>query len=326
MTTDAASLSRTAVDNLLGRCLGVRRHEEVVLLVDEETDREVVEALVDGIARRRAIPLVAHIPTPPLPGSEPPSSVAAMMRGAGAVVELTSLFIGSSQARRAANAASTRYLAMPGVRADTFREGGPLTVDFDAIRSTAERVGAAWSEARTFRLTTPGGTELRGSVEGRQGRVLHGICRDDGAYMAPPDIESGTAPVEGTVDGVVVVDGDLLFMGQGPLPEPVALHFAGGKLVHTEGAEAHRLHRIIAKCRDERMSNLAEVSIGLNPKGRLSAVPMETESALGSAHIALGNSIAYGGRVDARAHLDCVMQRATLELDDRMLLVEGELQ
>ena len=44
---------------------------------------------------------------------------------------------------------------------------------------------------------------------------------------------------------------------------------------------------------------------------REGGVPMETESARGTAHVALGNSIAYGGTVDAIAHLDCVMQDAT---------------
>ena len=52
-----------------------------------------------------------------------------------------------------------------------------------------------------------------------------------------PDIESGTAPVEGTASGVVVIDGDLLFMGEGPLREPVILHIAEGQVVGIEGAE-----------------------------------------------------------------------------------------
>ena len=116
---------------------------------------------------------------------------------------------------------------MPGVRLDTFRDDGPLTVDFDAIRADAERVGAAWGAADRYRITTPGGTDLRGSVQGRPGRVLHGLAREDGDYMAPPDIEAGTAPIEGTTEGVVVVDADLLFMGQGPLPEPVVIHVRG---------------------------------------------------------------------------------------------------
>ena len=143
--------------------------------------------------------------------------------------------------------------------------------------------------------------------------------------MAPPDVESGTAPVEGSSHGVVVIDGDFLFMGRGPVTETAALHFQGGTLVAVEGAEGERLTEMIARCDDTRMANLAEVSMGLNPNGRVCGVAMETESTLGSAHVALGNSIAYGGKVDAPAHLDCVMRDATLELDGRPVIVAGRL-
>jgi leucyl aminopeptidase (aminopeptidase T) len=247
------------------------------------------------------------------------------MLEAGAVIELTSLFIGSSLARRRATEAGVRYLAMPGVRLDTFRDDGPLAVDFDAIRADAEVIGRAWDGAARFRLTTPAGTDLQGSVEGRPGRVLHGVARNDGAYMAPPDIEAGTAPVEGTTQGIVVVDADLLFMGQGPLPDPVVIHVTDGEMSGLEGANADRLRDMLARCDDERMRNVAEVSMAFNPAGRVCGVAMETESALGTAHIALGNSMAYGGVVDAVAHLDCVMKDATLELDGRPVMVAGEL-
>ncbi|MDH5314072.1 MAG: hypothetical protein OEW66_09595, partial [Actinomycetota bacterium] len=102
--------------NVLDRCLAVRAGEEVMLLTDDGTDHEVVAALVDGIESRGAAAIVSRMPMPPLPGSEPPSAIAAAMREAGAVIELTSLFIGSSSARRQATAAGVRYLAMPGVR------------------------------------------------------------------------------------------------------------------------------------------------------------------------------------------------------------------
>jgi leucyl aminopeptidase (aminopeptidase T) len=312
-------------DNLLDRCLGVREGERILLVRDDGTDDAVVAGLQEAIARRGASPVVAPMPVPALPGAEPPEDVAAQMLEAGAVIELTSLFIGSSQARQRATRAGVRYLAMPGVRLDTFREDGPLTVDFDAIRSDAETVGRAWDEARSFRLTTPAGTDLTGSVAGRPGRVLHGLAREDGAYMAPPDIEAGTAPVEGTTTGVVVVDADLLFMGQGPLPEPVVIHIRDGEMVGLEGAESGRLQDMIARCADERMSNVAEVSMAFNPSGRVCGVAMETESSRGTAHIALGNSIAYGGVVDAVAHLDCVMKDATIEMDGRPVMARGEV-
>jgi leucyl aminopeptidase (aminopeptidase T) len=311
--------------NVLDRCLALRPGEQVLLLTDAGTDEAVVASLVEGIEERRGIPIVSVIPVPPLPGTEPPGAVAAAMGEAGAVIELTSLFIGSSAARREATRRGVRYLAMPGVRLETFRDGGPLTVDFDGIRESAERIGREWGAATTFRLTTPAGTDLRGSVEGRPGRVLHGLARDDGDYMAPPDIEAGTAPVEATSNGVVVIDADLLFMGEGPLPSPVVLHVADGALVGVEGDEASRLNDMLARCDDDRMANLAEVSMAFNPSGRVCGVAMETESALGTAHIALGNSLAYGGIVDAVAHLDCVMRDATLELDGRPVMVAGTL-
>jgi len=317
--------SPSGFGNVLDRCLAVRAGEQVLLLTDEGTDAEVVSGLVEGIEARGGVPVVSRIPVPPLPGSEPPSTVAAAMLAAGAVIELTSLFIGSSAARREATVVGVRYLAMPGVRLETFRDDGPLAVDFDAIRGDAERVGTAWGDATTFRLMTPAGTDLRGSVEGRPGRVLHGLAREDGDYMAPPDIEAGTAPVETSSEGIVVVDADLLFMGHGPLPSPVALRFEAGELAGVEGEESGRLHEMLGRCADERMANLAEVSMAFNPAGRVCGVAMETESSRGTAHIALGNSIAYGGTVDAVAHLDCVMRDATLELDGRPVMVAGEL-
>lgn len=315
-----------AFANVLEQCLGIRTGEEVVLLVDSGSDPRVVERLVSGIEERGAVPIVAELPTPMLPGEEPPRAVGRMLLGADAAIELTSLFIGSSQARQEATRHGVRYLAMPGIVLDTFRAGGPLDVDFDALRSSAEAIGKAWTQARRFRLATPGGTDLTGSVDGRPGRVLHGIARSPGAYMAPPDIEAGTAPVEGTANGVVVIDADLLFMGKGPLDEPVRLEFVDGLLAGIDGSEATRLSDMLARCNDDRMRNLAEVSIGLNPAGRVCSVPMETESAIGTAHIALGNSIAYGGVVDAVAHLDCVMRDATLTLDDEIEVVGGTVR
>jgi leucyl aminopeptidase (aminopeptidase T) len=314
-----------AVDRVLDQCLAVGAGEQVLLVTDDGSDAAVVEALSNGLVDRGAAVRVATVPRLQVPGEEPPDTVAGWLVEADAAIELTSLFMGSSQARQRATAAGTRYLAMPGVRMDTFRDGGPLDVDFAHLRHLAEVVGAAWTAASVYRLTTPAGTDLRGGVTDRPGRVLHGIASQSGAYMAPPDVEAGTAPVEGTSSGVVIVDADLLFMGPGPLQHPVELTFRTGELTAVDGAESARLTEMMDRCDDPRMTNLAEVSLGLNPSGTVCGVPMETESSLGTAHIALGNSIAYGGVVAARAHLDCVMRDATLELDGRPVMSCGKL-
>ncbi|KWX58771.1 hypothetical protein ASJ79_09895 [Mycobacterium sp. NAZ190054] len=304
----------------------MRTDETVVLLVDDGTDPAVVTGLGAGLDVRKAGVRVVTVPRYDLPGSEVTPEAAQALLDADAAIELTSVFVGSNQARRDATGAGRRYLAMPGVTADTFRLGGPYDVDFDALAATTRSIGMLWEGADTYRITTPAGTDLSGSIRGRKGRALTGIARDPGAYMAPPDIESGTAPVESSSSGVVVIDGDYLFMGPGPSAGPSVLHLRDGLLVGTEGDEAARLTEMMARCADPRMANLAEVAIGLNPRGSVCGVAMETESSLGSAHIAFGNSIAYGGTVDAVAHLDCVMRSATVYFDGVPRVVEGKVQ
>jgi leucyl aminopeptidase (aminopeptidase T) len=318
-----ANLPERTVSRVLDTCLGVRPDETVVLLIDDDTDPTVVAGLAVGLYQRTARARVVAVPRYDLPGSEPTPEAAQALLEADATIELTSVFIGSNQARRNATAAGRRYVAMPGVTADTFRRGGPYDVDFDALAATAHTIAALWETSDTYRITTPAGTDLSGSIRGRKGRALTGIARDPGSYMAPPDIESGTAPVEASSSGVVVIDGDYLFMGPGPCKTASVLHLKDGVLVHTEGQEALRLTETIARCGDARMTNLAEVAVGLNPHGSVCGVAMETESTLGSAHIAFGNSIAYGGTVDAVAHLDCVMRNATVYFDGIPRLVEG---
>lgn len=319
-------LPERTVSRVLDTCLGVRAGETVAVLIDAGTDPAVVAGLTLGLDNRHARGAVINLPRYDLPGTEPTGDVAAALLAADAAIELTSVFIGSSRARRAATDAGRRYLAMPGVRADTFRIGGPYDVDFDDLALTAHVMAELWDRSDTYRITTPAGTDLSGSIRGRKGRALTGIARDDGAYMAPPDIETGTAPVEASSCGVVVIDGDYLFMGQGPSPAPSVLHIDAGVLVHTEGDDAARLTETIARCADPRMTNVAEVAIGLNPHGTVCGVAMETESSLGSAHVAFGNSIAYGGTVAAVAHLDCVMRDATVYFDGIPRIVAGALQ
>lgn len=330
-----AALPARTVARVLDTCLGVAVGERVVLLRDGGTDLEVLAALAAGLDERRAIPLVIDVPDAVVPGTEPPPAVAEALLAADAGIELTTVFIGSSQARQAATAAGRRYLAMPAIDTTTFRLGGPLDVDFDALVDTTVELARAWEAASTYRITTPGGTDISGSVHGRKGRALTGVARNPGDYMAPPDIESGTAPVEGSSNGLVVIDGDFLFMGRGPVSTPVTLEIRDGLLVGVDGldvarndfsgTEADRLVEMIGLVGDDRMFNLAEVAVGLNPNGSVCGVPMETESTKGSAHIAFGNSIAYGGTVAAPAHLDCVMRDATVHLDGVPRIVAGAL-
>jgi len=308
-----------ALHTLAVVCAGVQAGERALIVTDTEADTTIADAMTAVLRTLGAeVAVVDSIPAE-LPGDEPPAAVGAAMQQSDVIFELTSMFIGSSAARRAACEAGARYLTVPGLTWTTLRSGGPFAADFAALGDRARRLAACIDGASDFRLTSPAGTDLHGSFAGRRGRPLWGIADERGSYAAPPDVEVGAGPVEGTAEGRVVIDGSILFLGPDQLGSVVELEFVGGRLAAVTGAEGWRLSEAIERSGDERMRNLAEVSIGLNPFSRPGGSALELEGIVGGAHVAVGNNIAYGGSIDARSHIDCVLLQATLELDGKPL-------
>jgi leucyl aminopeptidase (aminopeptidase T) len=300
---------------LASTCAGVRAGERSLIVTDTAADSGIVAALAGVLGTLQVDVVTVEYQPADLPGDEPPAAVSAAMLEADVVFELTSVFVGSCPARRAACEKGARYLTVPGLSWTTLRPGGPFAADFAALGERAKRLAERFDIASQFHLTSPAGTDLHGSFEGRKGRPLWGIADEPGGYAAPPDAELGASPVEGSAEGMVVVDGSLLFLGPDQLASPVELRFSGGQLTDARGPESWRLLDALERSGDARMWNLAEVSIGLNPYSRPGGSALELEGIVGGAHVALGNNVAYGGSVDARSHIDCALLDATLALD-----------
>jgi leucyl aminopeptidase (aminopeptidase T) len=308
-----------ALRRLALTCAGVSEGETCLIVTDSSADATIVETMATVLEALGADVLVTSSQPAQLPGDEPPTAIGAAMQHADVIFELTSVFIGSSPARQRACENGARYLTVPGLTWTTLRPGGPFAADFAAIASIAQALGERFNDATEFELTSNEGTRLRGSFAGHNGRPLWGVADSAGGYAAPPDIEVGASPAEGSAEGIVCVDGSLLFLGPDQLSQPIELHFREGRLVDLRGREAWRLEDALARADDERMTNLAEVSIGLNPHSRPGGSPLELEGIVGGAHVALGNNVAYGGSVAARSHIDCVLLQATLALDGKAL-------
>ncbi|HVY60319.1 MAG TPA: hypothetical protein VHF22_01645, partial [Planctomycetota bacterium] len=222
-------------------CAAVAPGERALVVTDSAADRDIVAAMTATLRTLGADVVLVESAPAELPGDEPPAAVGAAMLEADVVFELTSVFVGSCPARRAACEQGARYLTVPGLTWTTLRPGGPFAADFGALGERAKRLAERFDRASEFHLTSAAGTDLRGSFEGRKGRPLWGVADQPGGYAAPPDIELGASPVEGTADGTVVVDGSLLFLGPDQLASPVTLRFEAGRLVDVGGAEGWRL-------------------------------------------------------------------------------------
>ena len=323
MTVDVAATFTVAdiAERVARDYLGLRPGERFAIIVDDRTDAEIPRELARAAQALGADPVVVSFPPRARSGAEPPASAAAAMAAADVVLCAASTSLYHTTAKAAAQRAGARGDFNAPYRADAWRTGA-MTADFTAIRVRAERLAALWRRTREVRITSPAGTDLRATVEGREPMAwLTGICRNPGEVSALPGGEVSLPPLEGTSEGTVVwerVASDL-----GALEGPVTITVRAGRATAIAGgASADRLRAIVEGVRDA--DNIGEIGIGLNPAARIGDEITEAKKAFGTVHIALGDSAnEYGGLVECDVHLDGLVMEPTIEFDGVPVVVAG---
>lgn len=303
---------------LLTENMGLLASESLLVVYDETTIRigeSVFEAGVALGARAVALriaPLAKN-------GEEPFPVVARAMADSDVVVAATAKSLTHTHARKNACAQGARVATMPGITEDMFFNG-PITADYAKVSELTKRVGRIMTEARTAELRS-GDAVLKMSVEGRNGVVSDGVYRNKGEGGNLPTGEAYLAPVEGTAEGDVIIDGS--FAGLGVLRSPLRLGFSKGMLVRATGEDAERLVAMLGE--NPLARTLAELGVGTNEKARVTGVILEDEKIYGSVHIALGSNETFGGSVSAGIHVDGIITRPELLLDGKVVVRDGKV-
>ena len=303
-------------------CAAVAPGEHVLILTDTAVPPEVAEALAFATAAVGGTPVVLTMPRPERPGAEPQALVAEAMKRAQVVLAPTSLSVFHTEASRNASAAGVRMLAISECRAETLVRGG-ITADFTGRAPVAERLARLLSGQR-LELRTPAGTRLSMGLGGRAGVANTGLATRPGVRSGLPTIEAYVAPLEGSADGVAVVDASVAVLGL--VSAPIAIGFKGGRAVTFDGgAQARALQDLVKQVGHTEARMLSEVGIGLNPQARVVGRIIEDEGTYGTCHVALGSNVHFGGRLDVPFHLDMVMWTPDVVVDGRPLLTGGRL-
>jgi leucyl aminopeptidase (aminopeptidase T) len=69
---------------------------------------------------------------------------------------------------------------------------------------------------------------------------------------------------------------------------------------------------------------VAEFGVGVNPGARITGLTILDEKARGTAHVAFGTNVSFGGTNTAGVHIDAVLRAPTVHLDGVPLLENGE--
>lgn len=309
---------------LVNTCAGVRPQEQVAVVFDED-QRSIAAALAEEAAAVGGTPSLILPPTRTIDNEEPPSTVAAALRGADVVFLPVTLAMAHTRAVREAIGGGSRVVSMTAFT-ERMMKGGGLFTDFRVRQPFCQAMASRLTAGSRLRVTNPAGTDLSMSLEGVEGNS-HACVLDGPGFTAVPNIEANCAPAQGTAEGRLVVDGSIPYYGVGVIREPVVFEIRTGFVTEIEGGEqAAFLSELLAAQDDRWVYNVAQFAFGLNPDCReFTGEMLNDEGVNGTIHLGIGTSANLGGTVSAKTHFDAIIREPTVWIDEEVVVRDGKL-
>jgi leucyl aminopeptidase (aminopeptidase T) len=258
-----------------------------------------------------ARPTLLLYPTQPEAQMEPPPPVAGALARADVWIEYAVQYTLYTQARMAATAAGCRYACMSGMDVDMLvRTIGQ--VNYPKMIALGDELVRLIRAAREMRITSAEGTDLTAQLTPdvfQSGCIAH----EEGALIMLGG-QVGHLPVEETIEGTIVVDGEIWPPGEiGILDEPVELVIEQGSIKQVKGkARAETYQRWLAGFGDPNLYRMAHYAYGFNPGvSKLTGRIVEDERVFGSITFGFGSLATR----KAASHTDCVVMRPTILID-----------
>ncbi|MFQ5850023.1 MAG: aminopeptidase [Candidatus Binatia bacterium] len=309
------------VRRLVQESVQLQRGEKVCVVTDTEKV-SLAEVFMDAAGAFEADPVMIMMAPRTQHGEEVPEVVAAAMAGANVVFQVVTHAMTHTDATKRAMAAGARVLVLRGVTEDLMLHGA-INADYKQIAARCAQLSQRLSEAKHAHVRTARATDLVMDLTGREALVLDGIIKGPGRFAAMPDGETAIVPVEGSSEGMLVVEKTM--DGVGSLDEPIRMRVVKGKVVSIEGGGAAERLQQIVEAADDNATNIAEFAIGANPKARLIGNMAEDKKLEGSVHVGIGDSHVIGGTVKSEIHLDGLLLNPTVELDGQLVVKTGRL-
>jgi leucyl aminopeptidase (aminopeptidase T) len=306
-----------AVKAVIEDCLAVKAGEDVVVVCNPAT-QNLAERLRLGAEAVGAEAVLAMMTERDQHGVEPPDTIAAAMLKADVLLVPTVQSLSHTAARKAATNAGARAATLPGATEEMLAR--VMSADMDELRRKGAAVADLLTAGSEAHLTCANGSDLRLGLEGRTAIPDAGDLRHEGAFGNLPCGEGFIAPIEGSCEGTLVVDGTIA--GVGIPAEPVRMEIRDGRLAEASGAEGQALLDLLRR-HGEEATTVAELGIGTNEKAELTGNVLEDEKLLGTVHIAFGAGAAIGGTIQVPVHLDCVVMKPSISVDGTEIVREG---
>ena len=340
----SSSFSESMFTDLCERMLGLCRlspDESLVVLSQGQERVDYVDAFLTAGQRLGAKVMNLRLPVllsatsgevgvwtvgkTPLSGNQPAVEI---LKGADMVVE--TLFMLFSDELTEIQSAGTRIL--------TCIEPVDLLARLFPTEDLKRRTDAAvelLSDASVLRFTNHAGTDVAYKI-GYPVKAQFGYVDRPGQWDHWP---SGgmvlTCGADDAIDGLVVVDrGDILLPFKQYVQEPVEFVIESGRItaVNGDGYQAELIRQYMSDFDDPDAYGLSHIGWGLDERAKWQALAtdsrghgMELRAFCGNVLFSTGPNDLVGGPNHSSCHLDIPMRNCSLFLDDRPVIVDGEI-
>ena len=307
---------KSSAEVILKRCMALKKYESFLVVTDKNL-LKISRIILEQANYAKSKELV-EIPVGKVNGEEPSQHVAEIMKKFDVVVIPTTKSLTHTKAREYACKAGTRIATLPGITESTFNRC--IDIDYDKMCALNRQLKKIIDKASLIKITTQKGTDISFSIKDRDSFMDSGILTKKGISGNLPAGEVFIAPVEGTANGRIIVDAS--FAGIGKLKKPIEISVKDGYATDIKGTNASKISEWLVKL-GKSARNIAEFGIGTNDKAKVIGSLLEDEKVKGTAHIALGNNLYFGGNVDVPFHADGVFQKPTIFADGKLLMDNG---
>jgi len=302
-------------------CMATKKKDKVLIITDELTN-EIGKALYFNALNLGHESIYVEMKSWETHGQEPPKYVSELMKEFDVVLLPTKKSLTHTNARRAASTLGVRVATFPGITTDVMIRG--LSADYKKIAALTLKMKKIFDKTDNVKITAPNGTEISLKIGGRTAIASKGLFHKKGEGGNLPTGETFAAPIEGSANGIFIVDGSMSGIGViGKQPIKIVVENGFATKI-TGGAQAKKLIKML-DAHGKMARNIAEIGIGANDKAKLNGNLLEDEKVLGTVHLALGNNITMGGSVNVPIHLDGVITKPTVHFDGKIIMENGKL-
>jgi len=293
----------------------------VAILTDWAVPSTICKCVSIAVSALGGVPNIISFRPLGVYGHEPPELIIETVLKHDAVIAVTSTALTHTNLIREAIGKGMRYLGMAGLNVDMFLAGACLA-DYERLYKVTKHLSRLVQSATEIQVTSATGTNVKFNKFNRPAFCLAGKWTFEDPVAAFPDGEVACSPVEGSTNGIIIVDGSM--HGIGFCKHPIALTVKDGYVTDVSGGpEAAQLRQLIEQNGDEFSWNIAEFAIGTNDHARIAGSLQEDKKALGTVHFAIGDNHTLGGYIASKTHLDGVILNASTWLDGVQILNEG---